>query len=128
MTGREYLLVDSGARAKLFGEGELSDLDHCQWEIHIRVTVNGYSESSCMKGPLLTSTSSVWHHGTKGTKTFSDRRSFRAQDPGFEHGAPTAGGAEEDSELYSKEHGNEAHELHRSEDALFSARRDEKDL
>ena len=34
--------------------------------------------------------------------------------------------AEEDKGLYSTEHGNKAHELHRSEEALFSARRDEK--
>ena len=40
---------------------------------------------------------------------------------------PKADHAEEDNALYSKEHGNEAHELHRSEDALISARRDEED-
>ena len=27
-----------------------------------------------------------------------------------------------------EQHGNEAHEIHRSEDALFSAQRDEEDL
>ena len=36
---------------------------------------------------------------------------FLAQDLGFQHGAPTADGAEEGSELYSKRHGSEAHEL-----------------
>ena len=43
---------------------------------------------------------------------------FRAQDLGFEYGAPTKDHAEEDDGLYSKEHGNEVHELHRSEDAF----------
>ena len=60
--------------------------------------------------------------------TLSDRRTFRAQDLGFEHGAPTDDDVEEDNELYSKEHGSEAHELHRSEDTLFSAWRDEENL
>ena len=41
MTGREYLLVDAEARAKLLREGELSDLDPSPWEIDIHVTVNG---------------------------------------------------------------------------------------
>ena len=45
MTGREYLLVDADARAKLFREGELSDLDQSPWEIDIHVTVNGYSQN-----------------------------------------------------------------------------------
>ena len=41
MTGKEYLLVDTGARTKLLGEGGLSDLGHSPWEIDIHVTVNG---------------------------------------------------------------------------------------
>ena len=78
------------------------------------------------KAPLLVSTSSVWLHGSKGTETPSDRRTFRAQDLEFEYGAPTEDHAEEDNELFSKEHGNEDHELHRCEDALFLAWRDEE--
>ena len=62
------------------------------------------------------------------TKTLSNRLKFRAQDPGFEYGAATEDHAEEDDELYPNEHGNEAHELHRSEEALFSAWRAEEDL
>ena len=70
----------------------------------------------------------MWLRGSKGTTTLSDRRTLRAQDPGLEYGAPTAGGAEEENELCSKGHSNEAHELNRSEGALFSARREEDDL
>ena len=70
----------------------------------------------------------MWLLGSNGTKTPSDRRTFRAQDLGFEYGAPTADDAEEDNGLYSKEHGNEPHERHRSEGALFLARRDKEDL
>ena len=47
MTGKEYLLVDAEARAKLLREGELSDLDPSPWEIEIHFTVNGYSQPSC---------------------------------------------------------------------------------
>ena len=89
MTGKDYFLVDAEARAKLPREVELSDLDHSPWEIVTYVTVNGYSKSSCWKGPLLASTSSVWLHGSKGTKTLSGRRKFRAQDLGFFYAAPT---------------------------------------
>jgi len=89
--------------------------------------VTGYSETSCLKGPLLVSTSSTWLHGSKSSQAPYDRRTFCAQDPGFEHGAPTAHGAEEDNGLYSKEHGNEARELHRSKGTLLSAWRDEDD-
>ena len=46
------------------------------------------------KGPLLVSTSSVWPHGSKGTKTLSDPRTFCAQDLGFEYGALTEDHAE----------------------------------
>ena len=53
---------------------------------------------------------------------------FHAQDPGTLHGAPTTNDTEEVNELYSKEHGNEAQELHRSEDALFLAWQDEENL
>ena len=109
MAGREYWLVDAGARAKLLGEVELPDLGQSRWEIDIHVTVTGYSEPFCWKGPLLDSTSSVWLHGSKGTMTFSGRRTFRAQDLGFEYGASTEDHAEEDNELYLKEHGNETH-------------------
>ena len=70
----------------------------------------------------------MWPLGSKGSQTLSDRRTFRAQDLGFEHGAPTTDHAKEDNELYSKENGSEAHELHSREDALFSAWRDEEDL
>ena len=55
----------------------------------------------------------------KGTRALSDRRAFRAQDLGPFHGAPTTDDDEEDNELYSKDHGSGARELHRSEDALF---------
>ena len=120
MAGKEYLLVVAEARAKLLKEGELSDLDHSPWEIDIHVTVNGYSQSSCWKGPLHVSTSSVWLDGPKG-RTLSDRRAFHAQDLGFLHGAPDDDGGEEVNGLYLKEHGNEAHELHRREDVLFFA-------
>ena len=41
MTGKEHLLVDAEARAKLLREGELSDLDHPPLEIYIHLTVNG---------------------------------------------------------------------------------------
>ena len=82
----------------------------------------------CWKGPLLVRTSSVWVHGSKGTGTLKDRRMFRAQDLGQRHDAPTTDDDEEDYELYSKKHGNEAHELHRREDALHDAWRDEEDL
>ena len=59
MTGKKFLLVDAGARAKLLGEGELSNLDRSPWEIDICVTVNGYSEPFCWIDPLLASTTSV---------------------------------------------------------------------
>ena len=42
MTGKEYRLVDAGARTKLLGEvEEPSDLDQPPWEIYIHVTFNG---------------------------------------------------------------------------------------
>ena len=47
--------------------------------------------------------------------------------PGFEYGARTEDLSEKDNRLHSKEHGIEAHEPDRSEDALFSAWRDEED-
>ena len=100
---------------------EPPDLGQSPWEIDIHVTATGYSASTCWKGPLTVSTSSVWLRGSKGTKTLSDRRTFRAYDLGFQHGAPTEGSVEEGNGLYSKEHGSEAHELHRSENSLFSA-------
>ena len=126
MTGKEYLLVDAEARAKLLREGELPDLDPSQWEIEIHVTVNGYSRHSCWSArQLQVSTSPVWLYGSKGSGTPKDRRTFRAQNLGSFH-APTEGDFEEDNRLYSKEHGSEAHELHRKEDAHFSAWRDER--
>ena len=124
MTGKGHWLVDAGARAKRLGEVELSDIDHPPCEIDINVTINGYSAPSCWKGPLIVSTSSVWLNGSKGTKTLSDCRAFRAQDLGFEYSAPTKDYADKDNELYSKEHGSEAQELHRREDALLAAWRD----
>ena len=91
MTGKEYLLVDAEARAKLLPEGELSDLDPSPWEIEIHFTVSGYSQSSCWGARQLhVSISSVWLDGSKGTRTLSDRRTFRAQDLGFLHGTPDA--------------------------------------
>ena len=90
---------------------------------------SGTQEFSCRGARQLhVSTSSVWLNGTKGSKTLKDRRTFRAQELGQRHGAPTTDGDEEGYEIYSKEHGNEAHELYRREDALFSAWRDEGDL
>ena len=59
MTGKENWLVDAGARTKLIGEVEPSDLDYSPWVIEIHVMVNGYSASSCWKGPLTFGTSSV---------------------------------------------------------------------
>ena len=70
----------------------------------------------------------MWLYGSKGSKTLKDRRTFRAQDLGQRHDAPTKDDDEEDYALYSKEHGNEAHELHRREDAIQDAWRDEEDL
>ena len=128
MTGKEHWLVDAGARAKLLGEVEVPDLDQSPCEIDIYVTVNGFSASSCWKGQLIISTSPLWLHGFKGTKILSNRRTFRAQDLGFEYVAPTEDGAEGDNELYSIENGSEVNELHRSEGALFLAWRDKKDL
>ena len=63
----------------------------------------------------------MWLHGPKGNKTLSDRRTFRAQVLGLTGDAPTTDVAEEENVLYSKEHGNGAHELDRIEGALFSA-------
>ena len=70
----------------------------------------------------------MWLHGSKGSKTSSGRRTFRARYLEFTYSAPTEEHAEEDNELYSKEHGSQAHELNRSGDALFSAWRDEGNL
>ena len=50
------------------------------------------------------------------------------KDLGQWHGAPTEGDSESDNEHISKIHGYEDHELHRSEDALYGAWRDEEDL
>ena len=73
MTGKEYRLVDAGARAKLLGELEPPDVDRPPREICIQVTANGISKTFFWKGPLLVSSSPVWLHGFKGTKTPSDR-------------------------------------------------------
>ena len=51
---------------------------------------------------MLASTSSVFHYGTRGIQTLSDRRTFRARDLGLDYGAPMADDAEEDNVLYSK--------------------------
>ena len=59
MTGNEYLLIKAEARSEFLRKEELSDLDHSPWEIYIYVTVNGYGQSSCWKGPLVVRTSSV---------------------------------------------------------------------
>ena len=72
------------------------------------------------------SPSSVWLHGTKKSQTRSDRQAPRAHDLEFEYRAPTEDHAKEGSKLYSKEHCNEVHEVHRNGDALFSALRDEE--
>ena len=75
----------------------------------------------------------MWVVGSKGAKTPSACRTlrgvtFRAQDLGQRHGAPTTDDDEGDYELYSEELVNEAHELHRKEDAPYDSRRDEEDL
>ena len=98
MTGKEYLLIDAEARAKLLREEEMSDLDHSPWKIDTHVAVNGYSQSPCWIGPLLVRTSSVWVYGSKGTKTLSDRRTFHAHDLGSFHAAPATDDDEEDYE------------------------------
>ena len=67
-------------------------------------------------------------HGTRDTKTLRGRQALLAQDPGFQQGALTEDGAEEDKKLYAKEHGNEAHELDRCEGAFLSAWRDKEEL
>ena len=99
MAGREYMLINAQARSELLREEELSDLDHSPWEIDIQVTVNGYDQSSCWKGPLVVRTSSVWIHGSEGTRTLKGPRTFRAQDLGQRHNVVDE---EEDHELYSK--------------------------
>ena len=58
--------------------------------------------------------------------TISGRRTLRAQNLGFGYGARTEDPAEDNNRLYSKEHGIGAHELHRTEDALLLASRDEE--
>ena len=124
MTGKQYLLVDAEARAKLLREGELSDLGPSPSKIH--VTVNGHSQPICWGArQLQVGTSSEWLYGSKGSGTLKDRRTFRAQDLGSFHGAPTEDDFEEDNKIYLKEHGSEAHELHRREGALFSVWRNE---
>ena len=128
MTGKGHWLVDAEARIKLPGEVEPPDLDQFPWEICFHVTVTGYNEPSCWYGPLLVCTSPVWLLGSKGSQSPSGARTFRAQDPGFEYGAPTADGAEEGTESDSKEHGNGALEINRRGYALPSAIRDEEDL
>ena len=70
----------------------------------------------------------MWPRGSKGIKSLSDRRTSRAQALGFVYGAPKEVNVEVDNELYSKEHGNKAYEVHRSGDFLFSALRHEGDL
>ena len=63
----------------------------------------------------------MWLHGSKGTKTVSDRRAIFAQDLGFTYDAPTTDDAKEGNGLYSEKHRNVAQELHRGKEALFSA-------
>ena len=128
ITGRECLLVDAEARAKLLREGELSDLDQSPWDIDIHSRSTATANLPAGKLHSMSAPLSVWLDGSKGTETLSDRRTFRAQDLGQWHDAPTEDYAEEGNELYSKEHGNEAHELHRREDTLIFARRDDEDL
>ena len=65
MTGKDYVPVDAEARAKLFREGKLSDLDPSPWEIEIHVTVKGYSQPFCWGArQLQVSTSSEWLYGS----------------------------------------------------------------
>ena len=112
-----------------FREGGLSDLDPSPREIEIEVTLNGYNRPSCERGPLLVETSSVWAVGSNGTKTLEDPRTFRAQDLGQRHGAPTNNDDdEEEYKLYSEEHGTKTHELQCVEDALHDAWREKEDL
>ena len=94
MKDKVRVRADAEARAKLFREVEVSDTDPRPEGIQASVAVTGHSESSCWRSLLLISTSPVWLHGSKGTKTLNDRRSVRAQDFGFEHGAPTADGTD----------------------------------
>ena len=97
MTGKGHWPVDAGARAELLQEVELPDQDHATCEIDMHVAVNGHSALSWWKAPLVVSTTPVWLRGSKVTETLSDRRTLRAQDLGFEYGAPTEDDAEEDS-------------------------------
>ena len=115
-----HVLVDLEARAHLFGGGGVSDIDPRPNGTEVHVTATGYYEYSCW-GPPLLCYSSVWILGSKGSQILSGARKFRAQDLGFEYGAPTVDDTEEDTESYSKGHGNEAFELHRRGSALLAA-------
>ena len=127
MIGKECLLFNAEERAKLLQKEGLLGLDPDPLKVDIYVTADRYVESSCWRGPLLLSSAHVWAYGSRGSKTLKDRRTFRAQDLGQRHDAPTSDYDEEDRERYSKEHGEEAYERHREEDALYEARLDEED-
>ena len=126
MIGKECLLFNAEERAKLLQKEGLLGLDPDPLKVNIYVTADRYVKSSCWRGPLLLSSAHVWAYGSRGSKTLKDRRTFRAQDLGQRHDAPTPGDDEEDRERYSKEHGEEAYERHREEDALYDARLDEE--
>ena len=126
MIGKECLLFNAEERAKLLQKEGLLGLDPDPLKVNIYVTADRYVKSSCWRGPLLLSSAHVWAYGSRGSKTLKDRRTFRAQDLGQRHDAPTTDDDEEDRERYSKEHGEEAYERHREEDALYDARLDEE--
>jgi hypothetical protein len=129
MIGKECLLFNAEERAKLLQKEGLLGLDPDPLKVDIYVTADRYVESSCWRGPLLLSSAHVWAYGSRGSKTLKDRRTFRAQDLGQRHDAPTPDDYEEDDEdyaSYSEKYGKEAHERHLEEDALYDARLDEE--
>ena len=107
MIGKEYLLIGAEARYELLREENCLTLITPHGGIDFYVTVISCNHSSCWKGPLLVVASSVWVVGSKGTKTLNACRTlrgltFRAQDLGQRHGAPTTDDDEDDYELYSE--------------------------
>ena len=78
MKDEVHVLVDAEARAKFLGEVEVSDIDPRPEDTEVSVTVTGYSEPSCWRGPLPVSTSSMSFHGSSASQTLSDRRTFPA--------------------------------------------------
>ena len=70
---------------------KVSYLNQSPCEIDIHDTANGYSAPPAGKAYYYKtlSTSPVWLRGSMGSKTQSDRRTYRAQDLGFERCTPT---------------------------------------